>query len=122
METKFKVLGVERGITITRPFNPAMFAHNDKVREIQNSHVRMVLDSTKASKDLEAMKKVGKAVSGYGYGEGHTVGSIYNDAIQNLETASHNWMREDIWPDLIKMCLVSPIDTDYVGYKKLNGK
>jgi hypothetical protein len=28
-------------------------------------------------------------------------------------------MKEEIWPDFLRLGLVQPLDTDYVGYKKL---
>ena len=43
---------------------------------------------------------------------------MLEDAINNVETSANNWMREDIWPDFVKLGLVQPIDIDYVGYKK----
>ena len=41
---KFRVLGVEQGITITRPFNKEMFDHNDNVREMQNEAILAALE------------------------------------------------------------------------------
>lgn len=116
---KFKVLGIEQGITITRPFNNEMYAHNDRVREIQNEAVKAALDKILADEDEDLMFKAGKACSGYGYGMGFDLEDIYKDALQNAETQSNNWMREDIWPDFLKLGLVQPIEMDYVGYKKL---
>lgn len=116
---KFKVLGVEQGITITRPFNKEMYDHNDKVREMQNKAVLAALEALKGSSDEELIKKAAKACSGYGYGDGYTRISMIKDAIQNVETSANHWMQEDIWPDFLKLGLVQAIDTDYVGYKKL---
>jgi hypothetical protein len=116
---KFKVLGIEQGITITRPFNNEMYAHNDRVREIQNEAVKAALDKILEDGDEDLMFKAGKACSGYGYGMGYEIEHIYKDALQNAETQSNNWMREDIWPDFLKLGLVQPIEMDYVGYKKL---
>jgi len=28
-------------------------------------------------------------------------------------------MKEEIWPDFLRLDLVSPLNVDYVGYKKL---
>jgi hypothetical protein len=115
---KFKVLGVEQGITITRPFNNEMFAHNEKVREIQNDAVIAALEALKGSEDEDLIQKAAKACSGYGYGSGYDAIDMLEDAISNVETSANNWMREDIWPDFVKLGLVQPIDIDYVGYKK----
>lgn len=116
---KFKVLGIEQGITITRPFNNEMYAHNDRVREIQNEAVKAALDKILKDGDEDLMFKAGKACSGYGYGMGYDIEHIYQDALQNAETQSNNWMREDIWPGFLALGLVQPIEMDYVGYKKL---
>jgi hypothetical protein len=116
---KFKVLGVEQGITITRPFNNEMYNHNDKVREIQNDAILAALEALKDSEDEDLIEKAAKACSGYGYGSGYDAIDMIEDAMKNVETTNNSWMREEIWPDFIKLGLVQPLDTDYVGYKKL---
>lgn len=116
---KFKVLGVEQGVTITRPFNNEMYAHNDKVREIQNKAILGAMIKVKESGDENLMLKAGKACSGYGYGQGYDIEDIFKDATRNIENESNNWIREYVWPDMLELGLVQPIDIDYVGYKKL---
>lgn len=116
---KFKVLGVEQGVTITRPFNNEMYAHNDKVREAQNKAIIGAMIKVKESGDEDLMLKAGKACSGYGYGQGYDIDDIFEDAIKNIENESNNWIREYVWPDFLKLGLVQPIGIDYVGYKKL---
>ena len=116
---KFKVLGVEQGITITRPFNNEMYNHNDKVREMQNDAIIAALESLKDSEDEELIEKATKACSGYGYGDGYDYNDMIDDAINNVETSANNWMMEEIWPDFLRLDLVSPLNVDYVGYKKL---
>jgi len=116
---KFKVLGVEQGITITRPFNNEMSNHNDNVRWMQNEAVTAALEALRDSEDEELIEKATKACSGYGYGVGYDHNEMIDDAINNVETTANNWMKDEIWPDFLKLNLVSPINVDYVGYKKL---
>jgi hypothetical protein len=116
---KFRVLGVEQGITITRPFNREMHDHNDNVREMQNKAVIGALLKLKDSEDEELIEKATKSCSGYGYGDGYDHIDMIEDAIQNVETSANNWMKDEIWPDFVRFGLVQPLDTDYVGYKKL---
>ena len=116
---KFRVLGVEQGITITRPFNKEMFDHNDNVREMQNEAILAALIKLKDSEDEELIEKATKSCSGYGYGDGYDHIDMIEDAIKNVETSANNWMKDEIWPDFVSFGLVQPLDTDYVGYKKL---
>ena len=116
---KFRVLGVEQGITITRPFNREMHDHNDNVREMQNKAIIGALLKLKDSEDEELIEKATKSCSGYGYGDGYDHIDMIEDAIQNVETSANNWMKDEIWPDFVRFGLVQPLDTDYVGYKKL---
>ena len=44
---------------------------------------------------------------------------MIDDAINNVETSANNWMKDEIWPDFLRLDLVSPLNVDYVGYKKL---
>lgn len=115
---KFKVLGVEQGITITRPFNNEMFNHNDKVREMQNDAVLAALEALRESEDEDLIEKATKACSGYGYGDGYDYNNMIDDAINNVEGSANNWMKDEIWPDFLKLGLVQPLNTDYVGYQK----
>ena len=116
---KFRVLGVEQGITITRPFNKEMFDHNDNVREMQNEAILAALEGLRESEDEDLIEKATKACSGYGYGVGYDHNEMIDDAINNVETSANNWMKDEIWPDFVRFGLVNPISVDYVGYKKL---
>lgn len=86
---------------------------------MQNKAVIGALIKLKDSEDDELIKKATKACSGYGYGSGYDNIDMIEDAIKNVETCANNWMKDDIWPDFLKLGLVQPLDTDYVGYKKL---
>lgn len=117
---KFKVLGVEQGIIITRPFNNEMYDHNDKVREMQNDAVLAALEALRESEDEELIENAVKACSGYNVAcSRYSYKTMIDDGVRNVENSPNNWMREEIWPDFLKLGLVQPLDTDYVGYKKL---
>ena len=116
---KFKVLGTEQGITITRPFNNEMYAHNEMVREIQNEKVSEALQKLFEAGDEEMLAKAAKAICGYGFMTGFDLEDMYEDASRQIETQANNWMREDIWPGFLDLGLVQPMEMDYVGYKKL---
>ena len=116
---KFKVLCVEQGITITRPFNKEMFDHNDNVRWMQNEAIIAALEGLRESEDEELIEKATKACSGYGYGDGYDYNDMIDDAIRNVDGSANNWMKEEIWPDFLRLGLVNPLNVDYVGYKKL---
>lgn len=86
---------------------------------MQNKAVIGALIKLKDSEDEELIEKATKSCSGYGYGDGYDYIDMIEDAIKNVETCANNWMKDDIWPDFVRFGLVQPLDTDYVGYKKL---
>lgn len=86
---------------------------------MQNKAVIGALIKLKDSEDEELIEKATKSCSGYGYGDGYDHIDMIEDAIKNVETCANNWMKDDIWPDFVRFGLVQPLDTDYVGYKKL---
>lgn len=113
--TKKKVLGEQYGITITRPWNDAMYKHNEKVAQIQKKAISKVLKKTYFADDYKTMCIIAKAICGHGFIMMDNA-DLYNEATISLETAQNFWLHGNVWPDLLKAGLVQPIEIDYVGY------
>ena len=59
--TKFKELGTNQGVRITRPWNDEMYAHNDKVAYHQHVAIKAAL--TRASKNEVDLRVIAKAIN-----------------------------------------------------------
>ena len=116
--TKFKELGQEQGVLITRPWNPEMYQHNDCVASEMHKAIKAALNSAFANEDDETVQTIAKAIRGYGYGIGYELEDIYEDAVKGLDQMPNHWLKEFCWDDLLNAGIVTPIAISFVGYKK----
>lgn len=113
-----KVLGTKYGIEITRPWNPAMYDHNDKVSATMKEAIKVVLDRAYTDEDHYELEKIAKIVCGYGFGSGHDLSTIYEDACRQLDMVENWWLNSDVWPDMVYDGYVKDLDVKFVGYDK----
>lgn len=113
-----KVLGTKYGIEITRPWNPAMYEHNDKVSATMKEAIKVVLDRAYTDEDVYELEKIAKIICGYGFGSGHDSVTIYEDACSQLEVIENWWLNSDVWPDMVYDGYVKDIEVGFVGYDK----
>lgn len=114
-----KVLGEQYGITITRPWNNAMYEHNEKIADAVKGFCEILLFKFEVNKDLVNLKILAKAINGYGYGSGMSISDIVKDTKHSLENVQNHWLHSDVLPDLLKHKFIKPIDFGFVGYDKL---
>ena len=115
------ILGVQHGITVTRPWSNEMYEHNDKVAEMMKAEISKVIEEVynDGDGDYDKMVLVGRAINAYGYGNMMTLDDIYEDCKDGLDKIQNHWMHSDTWPALLKAGLVQPLSTGFVGYDKL---
>ncbi len=113
------ILGEQYGITITRPWNNAMYEHNDNIAETMKEAIQAVLDKALEEDDDDTMRKVSKAVSAYSQGSMFSTEDIYEDATRSLEQTQNHWLHSDTWPDLVKAGLVQELPQQMIGYDKI---
>ena len=116
--TKFKELGQEQGVRITRPWNPEMYQHNDRVASEMHKAIKDALDSAYKVEDDRTVATIAKAIQGYGFGIGYELEDVYEDACKGLDRMPNHWLNEYCWDDLLKAGIVEPIAISFVGYKK----
>ena len=116
--SKVKVLGEEYGIEITRPWSPEMYDHNDKVSETMKQAIQVVLDRAYTDEDDYELAKIAKIICGYGFGSGHDLVTIYEDACRELGMIQNWWLDSDVWPDMVHEGFVKDLDVKFVGFKK----
>jgi hypothetical protein len=110
-----KVLGVKYGIEITRPWNPAMYDHNDEVAELMKAELLIKLELAKETEDEELLRNVANIIHPSGYGSGFEFEDIYNDAIRELEMVQNYWLNEE-YPYGVKKGIVPPVEKEMIGY------
>lgn len=116
--SKQKVIGIQYGITITKPWNTAMYEHNSKIAYKMKQAIYKALDIAYNTQDYEQLHTIAKAVAAYGYGNTCDMEYIYEDACRQLGMTQNHWLHDNCWPDLLKKGLVEPLSVGFVGYDK----
>lgn len=113
------ILGIQNGITITRPWSKEMYEHNEKVADKMKEKISLAIDVAYDSYDSITLELIGKALNGHGYGSGYKHEDLYLSCLQGLKNVQNHWLHSDVWSDLVKEDIVKPIEIAMVGYDKL---
>jgi hypothetical protein len=106
-----KVLGVKYGIEITRPWNPAMYDHNDEVATQMKMNLEEALNKAEASDDRDVLFELAKIICGYGYSEDYTIGEVWEKTLFDLEN-------KEQYPYAVKKGFVPALEKEMIGYSK----
>jgi len=112
------ILGTEYGITITRPWNEAMYKHNAIVSEQMKDAIEKALAKAYKAKNEKDVTIIARAINAYGYGQGMNIHNIHEDAEQGLDRMSDHWLDGETWPTLIEAGLVKQLPQLLIGFKK----
>jgi hypothetical protein len=92
---------IEYGIEIVKPWSKAMYDHNDKVADVVHDKVAAMLAielSTIFSDYWEdapdSLIKIQKAITGYGFGFGYTIGRVTERVWDELHSAPYYRLKE----------------------------
>lgn len=113
------ILGEQYGITITRPWNNAMYEHNDAIAETMKEAIAAALFKALKEYDDATMRIISKAVCAYSQGSMYSTKNIYINTLLRLEQTQNHWLHSDTWPDLIKAGLVEQLPQQMIGYDKI---
>jgi hypothetical protein len=110
-----KVLGTKYGVEITRPWNPAMYEHNDKVAQIMKENIFKSLNIAYVDDDEAVLRDIAKAILAYGFGDDYDFDSMYEEACIGLDQIQNYWLNEE-YPWLVKMGYCPAVEEGFVGY------
>ena len=108
----------DQGITITRPWSEAMYAHNAEVMTQRRRAVRMAMEAAMYAGDEAEVRCIAKAICAYQHGPGYSVPEIVSDALVTLDAMAGHWMYQDCWPALLERGIVQPTQLEFVGYRE----
>jgi hypothetical protein len=113
-----KVLDVKYGIEITRPWNAAMYKHNEEVATQMKRNLEEALNKAEAADDRAALCELAKIVNGYGYSEDFTIGEIWEETLFALDHRVENWWLNREYPYAVKKGFVPAVEKEMIGYSK----
>lgn len=115
--SKEKLIQIVDGIRITKPWNPQMYEHNDKVASEMKENIFNAVNVAYKCEDEILLRTLGRHVCAYGFGQGFGLDEMHADICRELDNIQNHWLNE-IYPDMVKQALVKPTKINFVGYKK----
>ena len=112
-----KVLDVKYGIEITRPWNDAMYDHNEEVATQMKRNLEEALNKAEAEDDRDTLCELAKIVNGYGYSEDFTIGEIWEETLYSLDHRVENFWLNQEYPYAVKKGFVPALEKEMIGYK-----
>lgn len=116
--SKVKVLGKKYGIEITKPWNDAMYNHNDEVAEVMKERIMDALTEALKSHDEVRMRDIQKYICAYGMGVGYSIEEVHEEACKELDRVQNFWLNSE-WPYMVQDGLVKDVEQGFVGYDKI---
>ena len=113
-----KVLDVKYGIEITRPWNRAMYDHNDEVATQMKRNLKEALNQAAYAIDRDALFELANIICGYGYSEDYTIGEVWEKTLFALDHRVENWWLNQEYPYAVKKGFVPALEKEMIGYSK----
>jgi len=111
-----KTIEVKYGIEITRPWNPAMYDHNDEVATKMKRNLEEALNKAEKEDDRDTLFELAKIICGCGYSEDYTIGEVWEETLYSLDHRVENWWLHQEYPYAVKKGFVPPLEKEMIGY------
>lgn len=115
--SKEKVIKIVDGITITKPWNTAMYEYNDNVAIEMKYNIVEAIDIAFKAGNTKLVNDIQKYICSYGMGTMYSIEEVYTEAIFELDRVQNFWLN-DIYSDMVKDGIVNPITKNFVGFDK----
>lgn len=109
------ILGEQYGITVTRPWNNKMYAHNEKVQQKMIKEIRAAIKANKSN--IAALNDIARHVTAYTFAsrDSKEITKELLDALPNMQAF---WLHQE-YDYLVKDGYCKAITPGMVGYDKL---
>ena len=113
--SKEKIIKIVDGITITKPWNGAMYEYNDNVANEMKANIIDAINIAYKAGDIKLVNKIQKYICSYGMGAMYSIDAVYREAVDELDRVQNFWLN-DIYPDMVKDGIVQPATKSFVGF------
>jgi len=113
--TKTKVLGEQYGITITRPWNNAMYEHNNTIAEEMKKNINKALKNRKYT--AEELNDMASSITGYTFSAGMSREDIREELLAEVDRLQNFWLAQE-YPTLVKKGYCKATNMNMIGYEK----
>ena len=103
------ILGEKYGIQITRPWNNAMYKHNNKIAELMKENIKAAIETYDGD-----MNDIARHVTGYTFAYSCDE-DIREELLNELDRLQNFWLYQE-YPYLVKKGICEAIEIEMIGY------
>ena len=107
-----KVLGELYGITITRPWNEAMYEHNELVSEEMKTNMRKAVRNRKYT--FEQLNDMARHITGYTFGM-MSREEVREELLNEIDRVQNFWLHQE-YDSLVTKGYCVKIEKQMIGY------
>lgn len=109
---KTKVLGEQYGITITRPWNEKMYAHNEAIAEEMKANILKAINNRKRT--TEELNEMARHITGYQFYM-TTRDELREELVIGISQMQNFWLNSE-YDSLVEKGFCKPVAKDMIGY------
>ena len=102
---------------ITKPWSKEMYEYNDYVANFMKIEIETQINKAEQNDDFETVNELMVLCGGIKYGDGYTLGELWEDCLNELHNVQNYWLNEE-YPYYVKKGLVPPVTLNFIGYDK----
>jgi hypothetical protein len=102
---------------ITKPWSKEMYEYNDYVANFMKIEIETQINKAEKNDDFETLNELMVLCGGIKYGDGYTLGELWEDCLNELHNVQNYWLNEE-YPYYVKKGLVPPVTLNFIGYDK----
>ena len=94
-----------------------MYEYNDYVAEFMKMEIETQINKAEQNDDWDTLNELMVLCGGIKYGDGYTLGELWEDCLNELQNVQNYWLNEE-YPYYVKKGLVPPVTLNFIGYDK----
>ncbi len=102
--------------TVTKPWSNEMYEWNELVADLMKAELHIKINEAENADDRDTLNELSCVLGSGEFGEGFTIGEIWERCLKELERVPNYWLNEE-WDYAVKSGLVSDcVKINFVGY------
>lgn len=102
---------------VVKPWSKEMYEYNDYVAEFMKMEIETKINEAENNDDWDTLNELMTLCGGIKYGEGYTIGELWEDCLKELENVENYWLNEE-FPYAVSKGTVDDVQLKFVGYDK----
>ena len=100
---------------VTKPWSKEMYDYNDKVADMMKNEIKTQINKAEQNDDWDTLNELMTLCGGIKYGDGYTLGELWEDSLNELQNVQNYWLNEE-YPYAVSQGLVKDIGYKFIGY------